>query len=205
MRPTTRLRILDYLRRQQTASVHELSQALSMTGANIRHHLEVLESNSLIEMIGQRQEGRGRPENIYSLSRQVLGDGLDDLAGAVLTVWIRNIPDRDREAALHAIAQRLAGENPSEQTSLLSLRLAHLVDRLNELHYQARWEAGSSGPRVILGHCPYAAIIADYPELCRMDAYLLELWVGLPVKQTAKLQPSVKGAPFCRFLFLDPI
>jgi DNA-binding transcriptional ArsR family regulator len=48
MCPPTRLRILDYLRKQQSASVHELSISMAMTGANVRHHLAVLESNDLI-------------------------------------------------------------------------------------------------------------------------------------------------------------
>jgi predicted ArsR family transcriptional regulator len=201
MRLTTRLRILDYLRRQQTASARELGIAFSMTNANIRHHLEILESNGLIEMIGQSQQGRGRPSNVYSLSRQVLGDGLDSLAGAMLEVWIRGISDVDRETALRSIAENLAGKSSKQSAGLLTLRLADLVERLNSLHYQARWEAGTSGPRVFLGHCPYAAVIEKYPELCRVDAYLLEHFIGFPAVQVNKLQQNAKGVLFCLFHF----
>jgi predicted ArsR family transcriptional regulator len=199
MRQTTRLRILDYLRRQRTASVHELSRALSMTGANIRHHLAVLESNYLVESISQRQEGRGRPENIYGLSRRLLGDGLDKLAEAMLNVWLRNGTEAALEAGLRSVALQLGGENMPEPDLLLKHRLTRLVGRLNEQHYQAHWEAGVDGPHVFLGHCPYAAIIASNPELCQMDAYLLERWTGLPVVQTAKLQTSIKGYPYCAY------
>ena len=55
------------------------------------------------------------------------------------------------------------------------------------------------GARVILGHCPYAEIVARYPELCRMDAYLLELRLALPVIQVAKLERGVGGLPQCIF------
>jgi len=195
----TRLRILDYLRKQQTASVRELSRALAMTGANIRHHLALLESNDVIEMIGQQREGRGRPGNIYSLSRRVLGDGLDELANAMLEVWLRDTTEAALESGLRSMAQRLGGTARPKADSLPTQRLSRLVDRLNELHYQSRWEAGMSGPNIILGHCPYAAIIASNPELCRMDAFLLEQWMDLPVEQTAKLQKSVKGYPYCAF------
>ncbi|HVM72924.1 MAG TPA: ArsR family transcriptional regulator, partial [Anaerolineales bacterium] len=158
MSPPTRLRILDYLRKQQTASVHELSAALDMTGANVRHHLAVLESNDLIELISQRREGRGRPVNVYALSRRVLGDGLDGLAGAMFEALLRESPPALQEAGLRAMARKLAGmKTPGTDTPLLR-RLIQAVDRLNELHYQARWEAGSDGARIILGHCPYAAI-----------------------------------------------
>jgi len=199
MCPPTRLRILETLRKQQTASVHELSSALAMTGANVRHHLAVLESNDLIELISQRREGRGRPVNVYGLSRRVLGDGLDRLAGAMFDGLLRDAPEAEREAGLRTVALRLGGKNSPGPDTYMPRRLSQAIDRLNELHYQAHWEAGIDGARIILGHCPYAAIIAAYPELCRMDEYLLEQRCCSPVEQLARLQPSVKGQPFCSF------
>jgi len=199
MPPPTRLRILETLRKQQTASVHELSSALAMTGANVRHHLAVLESNDLIELVSQRREGRGRPVNVYGLSRRVLGDGLDGLAGAMVEVLLRDASEAVQEAGLRSVALRLGGKNIAGPNTRPPRRLNQAVDRLNELHYQARWEAGVDGARIILGHCPYAAIIAAYPELCRMDTYLLEQQTGSLVEQLVKLQPSAKGYPFCTF------
>jgi predicted ArsR family transcriptional regulator len=199
MHTTTQSRILDYLRKHRTASVRELSLTLAMTGANIRHHLAVLESNGLIEFISQRREERGRPANIFGLSRRVLGDGLDELAGAMLNVWLRNATETTLEAGLRSLALQLGGPNLPGLDILLTHRLRQLVDRLNELHYQAHWEAGVNGPNIILGHCPYAAIIALNPELCRMDEFLLEQVIGSPVEQTAILQAGVKGYPTCAF------
>jgi predicted ArsR family transcriptional regulator len=199
MCPATRSRILDYLRKQQTATVHELSSALAMTGANVRHHLGVLESSELIELVSQRREGRGRPVAVYGQSRRMLGDGLDGLAGALLEGLLRNASEAEQEARLKSVALRLGGNTMPGRVPSALRQLTQAVDRLNELHYQARWEAGIDGAHIILGHCPYAAIIATYPELCRMDAYLLEQRSGSPVEQTTKLQPSTKGYPFCVF------
>jgi predicted ArsR family transcriptional regulator len=194
MKPTTRLRILDYFRKHQTASVRELSHLMGMTGANIRHHLAVLESNDLIEIVGLRKEGRGRPLHVYGLSRRVQG------AGALFDIWLGGASDERREAGLRSVAERLAGATDVKVPVMK--RLARAVERLNELHYQARWESSAAGPRLILGHCPYAAIVADHPELCRMDAFLLETRLGPPVVQTAKLRLSDKGLPFCAFLMV---
>jgi predicted ArsR family transcriptional regulator len=199
MRKSTRSRILDYLRKQQTASALELSRLLAMTGANIRHHLAVLESNGLIECIRQQREGRGRPVNIYGLSRQFLGDGQGELAGAILNVWLKNAPEAVFNARLRSVAILLVGDNLPGHEVLLTQRLNSLVDRLNTLHYQARWEAGVNGPNVILGYCPYAAIIAAHPELCLMDEFLLAQWTGFPIEPTAILQTGIKGYPACTF------
>ncbi len=199
MRTPTRLRILDYLRKQETATARELSCALAMTGANIRYHLAVLELNDLIEFISQHREGRGRPENVYGLSRRVLGDGLDELAEAMLLAWLKNATETALETGLRSVALQLGGDTLPGPDILLTHRLTQMVDRLNELHYQSRWEAGVNGPNIILGHCPYAAIIASNPELCRMDAFLLEQWTGSPVEQTAMMKKTVKGYPYCAF------
>lgn len=200
MKPTTRLRILDFLRRQQTASALELSRALGMTRANIRHHLMVLESNDLVEVAGQRRQGKGRPENIYGLSRRVLGDSLDELASALLTEWLGGLPEGERAAGLRSVAGRLGSAYSSAGGGPLVKRLAETVRFLNGRHYQARWEAGAAGARLILGHCPFLAVIERHPELCRVDALLLEGCLGQTVSQTAKLERTAQGLPQCVFV-----
>jgi len=200
MKPTSRLRILDHIRKQQTTSVRELSHLMGMSGANIRHHLAMLESNELIEIVGLRKGNRGRPMQVYGISRRILGDGLDKLAGTLFDIWLGGMTTVRREAGLRSLAERLAGVTDLKEP--IMKRLVRVVARLNELHYQVRWEASESGPRLILGQCPYWAIISDHPELCRMDALLLETRLGAFVEQTAKLQVSDKGLPFCSFVMV---
>ncbi|MEW6094104.1 MAG: helix-turn-helix domain-containing protein [Chloroflexota bacterium] len=199
MKPTTRLRILDFLRKQQTASVLDLSRALGMTRANVRHHLVVLESNELVEVVGQHKEGKGRPANTYGLSRRVLGDGLDELSTALLEEWLGGLSEREREASLRSLAGRMGGGFASERVGPLPKRLNEVVRFLNGFHYQARWEAGAAGARLILGHCPFSAILERHPELCRMDAFLLEGCIGQSVLQIAKLERLGQGLPQCIF------
>ena len=172
---------------------------MNMTGANVRHHLAILESNGLIELVGLRQPGRGRPENVYGLSRLIQGDGMDNLAVALLEVWFKDVPGDMRAAGLDALAGQLAGKTRPDEKTSLPLRLTRTVDQLNGMHYQARWEASADGARIILGRCPYAVIISAHPELCQMDAALLYKKTASSVNQTAKLQPSVSGYPFCIF------
>jgi predicted ArsR family transcriptional regulator len=56
------------------------------------------------------------------------------------------------------------------------------------MNYHARWEAGQQGPRILFGHCPYAAIIEKHPELCQMDAALLKELFGDDMEQIAKIE-----------------
>ena len=79
-------------------------------------------------------------------------------------------------------------------------RLTALVSRLDVLHYHARWEAGAEGPRLIFGHCPYAEVIADHPELCQMDARAASSLLNASARQVSKIDPSGEGAVQCVFV-----
>jgi predicted ArsR family transcriptional regulator len=78
--------------------------------------------------------------------------------------------------------------------------LGEAVQRLNDLNYKARWEAHSDAPHVLFYNCPYAAIVADHPELCRMDAALLEHLIGRPASLASRLGDQRGRAPYCLFL-----
>lgn len=193
MPTTTRQKILDYLNRNRTVSSREIARALHMTPANARHHLGILAADGRVEVINQRQVGRGRPEKVYHLAGTLLGDNLSALADALLA-------EAAGKVELEALGKRIAGESDTVGQPLMH-RLASTVNRLNEMHYQSRWEAGAEGPRIVLGHCPYAAVIEKHPELCQMDAALLERLLSGKVNQFAKLEIGAGGMPYCAFVF----
>jgi predicted ArsR family transcriptional regulator len=176
----TRQRIINHLRKTRAASTREIARALNLTAPNVRHHLVVLASDGRLETVTTAKQGsRGRPEKFYSLSGAVLGNNLPALTGAILLEAGSNIN-------WEAIARRLVG---TESVSHLpaAARLRALVEKLNEMHYQSRWEAGAQGPRVLFERCPYAAIIDGHPGLCRMDALLLSGYLGMEARQLGKI------------------
>jgi predicted ArsR family transcriptional regulator len=113
--------------------------------------------------------------------------------------YLNDRSDDERSLALEQIASHLVPGGDRLPASLTH-RLYQAVQRLNELGYQARWEAHSEAPRLLLGHCPYAAILPGHPELCKMDAYLLEGLLGVPVAQTKKRAQDSRGARYCLFI-----
>lgn len=193
MSVTTRQKILDYLKRNRTVSSRELARTLHMTPANARHHLGILAGDGRVEVVSLRRGGKGRPEKVYRLAGTLVGDNLSALADALLT-------EADGKVEMEALGKRIAGESIASGQPLMR-RLASAVERLNGMHYQSRWEAGAEGPRVVLGHCPYAAVIGKHPELCQMDAALLAKLLGGEVRQTAKLEKGAGGLPYCAFVF----
>jgi len=189
---TARQKVLAHFKKTRSASAREIARALNMSAPNARHHLGVLVADGRLEVSAIHQlGGRGRPEKVYSLSQAALGDNLSVLADALL----------NEKVNLEAVGERIAYSQGmiGMANQPMPKRLSALVDKLNEMHYQARWEAGAEGPRVIFGRCPFATVIENHPELCRLDVLLLEKSLGRPIAQTAKVEASGRGV--CPFVF----
>jgi predicted ArsR family transcriptional regulator len=215
---TSRQRVLDYIRLHNFVTAVEISRTLRMTPANARYHLSVLADQGVIEVISDRPTGgKGRPAQVFTLRSRTV-QGLEILAGAALEVLENNLNAGGENSALRLLALYLADGSSEDvyhndsSTKLdtqqdqsiprlhLTQRLYNAVTRLIELGYAARWEARVDAPRMILGNCPYATILENHPQLCRMDEFLLEALLQVPVKQAAKLAHDTRGVPYCMFI-----
>jgi predicted ArsR family transcriptional regulator len=187
---TVRQKILAYLDKSRNASAREIARALQLSAATVRHHLRVLVADGRLELASvRRREGRGRPEKVYSLPRAALGNNLSALSEALLT-------EAGSGVRMEALAKRLVGDS-SFASQPLAKRLNLTVEKLNQMNYHARWEAGSAGPRIIFSHCPYAGVIEKHPELCRMDAEMLREWMGQSATQVSRAGKD--GSSICMF------
>jgi len=180
---TARQRVLSQLYKARAATARELARGLKMSAETVRHHLRVLVSDGRLEVSSMRRhEGRGRPEKVYAIPRAALGNNLSALSEAL---WA----EAGSSVRVEALARRLAGDIDFKGQPVAK-RLNLLVGKLNGMNYHARWEAGSGGPRILFGHCPYSAILAKRPELCKMDAALLRELFGDEFEQIAWIEKS---------------
>ena len=194
----SRQQILKYLRDYKMGSALDVSRALHMTTANVRHHFSILKNQGLIEEIGSRRsKNPGRPTKLFGLPADVLDNNINALATALLKSFLagRNLDSKFTILINHLFPDQYTdgGKNSSLQ------QLNQLIQRLNHANYQARWEASPTGPRVILGHCPYAAILPNHPELCQMDRFFLSQQLSSSIKQIAKLERNPQGSSYCVF------
>jgi predicted ArsR family transcriptional regulator len=192
----TRQRILDYLDQRGSASARQMARAFGMTAANLRRHLGILQARRLVRSHGPRAaSGRGRPRQVYALAPASRSVDLENLTRALLNDLSASPV---KAARLKRLAHRLMGGEPVPGGQI-TRRLVSAVQKLEPRGYKPRWEARPQGPQVVFGRCPYAALIADHPELCRMDAHILESLLAAPAEQIAKLQAGPNGAPQCVF------
>jgi predicted ArsR family transcriptional regulator len=198
---TARQRVVNYLKKQRSASAAQIGRGLNMSAATVRHHLSILLADGRITLTGaRRRQGRGRPVKIYGLSEKSLGDNFALLSDAVLDELVQGLSAAKLDEVINAVARKLTLQFGNDALDVpIAKRLSIIVEKLNELHYQARWEAGAQGPRILFAHCPYAAIIDHHPELCKMDETLLGELVSAQARQLAKIGQQPAGSSYCIF------
>jgi len=197
----TRQRLLEYLSSKQVATPIELSRALQVTPADIRHHLNYLLDEGHVQIIGKRKvPGPGRPAMVYRLSHKHSNSLLVLLDALLLDISNEKLSD-DSENSVRRVADRISGTHQSKGN--LTQRLYYAVNRLNELNYHARWEAHPDSPRIILGNCPYSLLIDSHPNLCLIDKYILEGLLNTTVSHEQKFAQDERGFSFCLFSIMS--
>jgi predicted ArsR family transcriptional regulator len=172
-----------------------------MTPANIRHHLQALTASQLVVEAGIRAPGgRGRPVVLFNLHQHAMTHNLDRLAGALLHCWMLNPTSGSLESKVDLLAGEIAAGFNMASGNLTAI-LGSLIQQLNLCHYQARWEAHAKGPILRFYNCPYAEILPQHPELCRVDNQLVQQLLHHPAQQISKITHEF---PCCTFQILSP-
>jgi predicted ArsR family transcriptional regulator len=185
---------------QQVTTVEELSKVFRVTPANIRHHLSILTEQGSVTVIGQKAVSeKGRPAHIYCASQLSHQNNLDHLSDALLCTLIGNAGPDYRNQTINDVASHLGAQFTSDFSNP-TRRLYSTIRAFNHMNYQAQWEAHIDNPRIMLGHCPYREILDFHPELCLMDAALLEKLLGKKVRQVEKQIMNMRGIPRCIFI-----
>ncbi len=193
----TRQRLLELLENRPGVTAAELSRAMQVTQADIRHHLSKLEKEGLIITTGKQNSGRrGRPARRFSLSASAQKDNFDLLSSALLNTALENLSPGEAGAYMELVAHRIAAEQTTHGP--LSQRLVQTVNQLSELGYQPRWEAHVDAPRIIFQRCPFAVLRPYHPELCQLDTSLLKILLGEPITQIESNAHLADG--YCLFL-----
>jgi predicted ArsR family transcriptional regulator len=199
---TSRQRLFQYLEKKQVVTVQDISLALKMTPANARHHLSILIDQGNVEVVGKLiGKGRGRPFMLYKSVKPSLNNNLVDLTRILIQELFKSKSNRDREQQLKIIAHKLINwdiPNSKQQYKILN----DTVHQLNQMNYNARWEAHHEAPHIILDNCPYLEIVGDFPEICKINKYILEEMLRKKVSQTVKLESTKSGFIRCVFIVI---
>lgn len=194
--------ILDYLSEHPGATVRQLSRALRLTPADIRYHLSKLIQQDLVSIVQTKISGeRGRPARIYTLNQQIKPNNILSLTQAALTILFGKSA-ADKNSILENLADQMMPYNTRISASLTQ-KIIHLIGRLNQSGYSARWEARSKGPCLIFSNCPYRPLLAQFPELCEMDRLILQNHLSAKIILDHHIHPHEPEPETCHFTVLQ--
>jgi predicted ArsR family transcriptional regulator len=195
----TRQRIINILDQRGMATARELSRILNVTPANVRHHISVLIEQGSIKIAEIKESKfRGRPAAVYALTQSAFKDNLNLLSSILLKNLKELPPDIPQIERLQWLAEQLAAQYPQKPTNPTQ-QMYSAMQTLNRLNYHAQWEAHADSPRIMFGHCPYAAILDEHPEMCQVDEYLLKNLTGDPAELKSKRAIAPDGRRHCIF------
>lgn len=198
-----RQRILEILRGQDQVTVAQLGRELGMAPVSVRHHLEILQSESLIRASGVQRQGRvGRPKQVYELTEEAnqhFPDNFRGLTRGLLSELKETMPRKQVIRLLERATEQTVAELTNDwcEDQPIEDRLNEVVCCLSEMGYLACWEKVNGDYLVHTQNCPYAGMAEEHGELCDMDMGLIERLTGDETKSVARV---VDGHHRCSYL-----
>ena len=165
---------LDHLKIRGTSTVPAMADDLDLNVETVRAHIRVLEASGLVDRVGRKRGGPGRPEVVYGLSRaaealypSVEGDLLADLASYLERTGRDDVVEVFLE-------ERIASRRMESMERVRGLegddRLDEVARILSEQGFMAVIEADEAGRRVLrLCHCPMRNLVAVTKAPCRVE------------------------------------
>lgn len=198
----TRQAVINILKKQGRATVDQLSDELQLTPVTIRHHLDILRSEGLVEAPKvKRRQTPGRPQHVYTLTERAtefFPKNYVAFADLTLREVRAQVGSETMNAIVQGVARRMASEAPApDPNETLSQRLDRAVDFLNERGYIARWETNEHGYLLHTTNCPYRGLAQHHSEPCVMDMTLIAELIGTTPQRVSWI---TAGEPTCSYL-----
>ena len=196
-------RIIDRLKRVESATAPELAEEFGLTDTAIRQHLESLEAAHLVERTREPAVGRGRPPVHWRLTDSAAPLFADRHADLTVEL-IAGIREALGDAALQRVVDVRAGRQleqyrvEMDAASTVEARLQRLADLRSSEGYLA--EAVQLGGHLVLieHHCPIRDAAEHCTHLCDAELSLFRTALG-PGVSVDREQHLLDGDQRCAY------
>jgi DeoR family transcriptional regulator, suf operon transcriptional repressor len=196
---STREIILHTIKAQPKANVDELAQAANVSPVTVRHHLNSLQAEGLIQLESVRRSV-GRPYYVYSLSEkghELFPKRYVRLTARLLDELKIQLPEETVLDVLSSVVDNVLDSHRGEFEHLdFEERLNYLVQLLDDEGFLAGWEKTTGGYIVTEYSCPYISLGESHSEICTIDKELIINVLGAPVQQNSCM---LDGGQCCEF------
>ena len=201
---STRMEILELLRRRGRSSAETIANDLGVTPNAIRQHLTNLEREGLVASQPERS-GRGRPALLFGLTERA--DAVfPKRYGQLATMVLQEVQDMSGPEALDEIFARLAERHAGAiEKDIAGMHFEAKLDRV------VSWigRAGTlveqtdtpEGVRVTIHNCPFRNTALKFPQVCTITPQLITRLTGAAVSQSDSIH---RRDPYCSFVVQRP-
>lgn len=196
-------RILERLKRVDTATAPELAAEFGLTDTAIRQHLEALEAAELVERSAAPSSGRGRPPVHWRLA-EASGSLFADRHADLTVELIGSIRAALGEEALERVVLARAERQLAQYQAVLAGAddVSERVHRLAELRsaegYLAEVVEEGGNLSLIEHHCPIRGAADSCRGLCSAELMLFEKALG-PGVTVEREQHLLDGGQRCAY------
>jgi predicted ArsR family transcriptional regulator len=174
----TRQHIIEFLKEKGQATVDELAHVVDLTSMAVRYHLKVLQADNLIVASAiRRQDGPGRPQQVYKLTDaadEFFPEDYHGLTTCLLDELSLRLGPEGVDDVFLSLANRLASEAPpprADQT--FEERLAEVITFLSTKGFTVCWEAAGDDYLIHAYSCPYRQVVKGYQAVCQLDKHVI--------------------------------
>ncbi|MFT5522813.1 MAG: DeoR family suf operon transcriptional repressor [Pirellulaceae bacterium] len=195
--------ILDILRKCESLSIGQMSEAMSVTATAVRQRLTRLMAQGYIERYESRA-GRGRPSHRYRLTdkgRRKTGENFADLA---IALWqeIRSVADPAiRRGMFQRISSRMAemyGDQIEGDT--LDERMGSLARIFQDRNISLEVDFDGKLPVLKAHACPYPELAEQDRTICAMERMMFSEVLGAELRLN---ECRLDGEDCCTFSLAD--
>lgn len=201
---STREIILDSIKRSHEATVEALAEVADVSPVTVRHHLNSLQAEGLLESRSVRRKV-GRPYYVYRLSDQgqeLFPKRYMRLSSLLLDELKSRFPPDLVSELFSSVVEKLVDEHRPELNTLdFEERLDYLVVILEQEGFLADWELTETGYQVTEYSCPYISVGQKHNEICSLDKTLITIVLETDITQHSCM---LQGDTCCQFSVAGP-
>jgi predicted ArsR family transcriptional regulator len=193
----TRHRVAGLLLERGSATAAEIGQALGLSSAAIRRHLDAMLADGSVQPRDRPKQGprgRGRPAKAFALTDHGREDLSPHTYDDIATAALRWIAEHGGPAAVKAFAA--AQVSPLEERCRAALleagddpiaRAEALATVLTAEGYAASATTIATGGQLCQHHCPVAHVAVEFPQLCEAETEVISRLIGSHVQRLATI------------------
>ena len=201
---STRMEVLELLRRKSHASAETIAAELLVTPNAIRQHLTNLERDGFVVSSPEKSR-RGRPSLLFSLTERA-DSVFPKRYGQLATMVLQEVQEMGGPDALDEVFERMATRHAGAISRNLEglefdEKLRRVVAWIGRAGTLAEQTETAEGVKVTIHNCPFRNTALKFPQVCTITPHLISQLLGTAVSQADSIH---RHDPYCSFVVARP-